>query len=137
MREGAAADRRPLNDPTPAGATDARVGVHLRKAATGHRAAPPPDKSRDRHEARPVEAHCRRWRPIPTAHAPEHFLAAADRQGYEAGVVTRFHPYQHAALALRACAGDDFAYFGRRRNGLAGDLQDDVAGLETIGGDAR
>ena len=42
------------------------------------------------------------------------FLAAADRQGYEAGVVTRFHPYQHAALALRPCAGDDFAYFGGR-----------------------
>ena len=64
--------------------------------------------------------------------------AAADWQGDEAGVVTRFHPYQHGAFTFRARACDYVAHVGRRRNGFAGNFQDHVAGGKAvIGGDAR
>src|ERR1035437_10633003 len=57
--------------------------------------------------------------------------AVADRQGDEAGVVTLLHPYQHAALAFRTRAGNHLAHVGGRRNGLAGDFQDYIAGRKT------
>jgi hypothetical protein len=45
--------RHPLNDPTPAGATDAGVGVRIGKRGGPMRPAPLPGNCRDGHKARP------------------------------------------------------------------------------------
>jgi hypothetical protein len=45
--------RHPLNDPTPAGATDARVGVRVESART-RKVRSLSENARDGHEARPV-----------------------------------------------------------------------------------
>ena len=88
IREGVAGlARHPLNDPTPAGATDARVGVL--------------EKDRDGHEARPVEVDPPAGATDASGTSPNLTCSpAADRQSDEAGVVTRFHPQQHGAFAF-------------------------------------
>jgi hypothetical protein len=136
VREGVAdLARHPLNDPTPAGATDAGVGVAYGKQMD-RQARRLSGISWDGHEARPVEVDGRRGRRLPAARPNLKTSAVADRQSDEAGVVTRFHPQQHGTFAFRARAGDFLAHVGGRGNGLAGDLQNDVAGREAvIGGD--
>ncbi len=61
----------------------------------------------------------------------------ADRDGHEAGALLGFHAHEHHALASGAGCGDCIADIGRRRDGLARNFEDHVAGLEAaLGGGA-
>ena len=95
VREGVAdLARHPLNDPTPAGATDAGVGV---LAGPGDRQAPEFGGT----GARPVPLRPfhRRGRRMPVKRPQAHSSAVADRQRDEAGALALLHPHQHGALA--------------------------------------
>ena len=93
--------RHPHRDPTPAGATDAGVGVRSRNAAVRRSL---PEFAGTGTTARPVEG-------IPPAGAtdaggsPKLISATAYRQRHEPRVVTLFHAKQHGALSFspRAC----------------------------------
>ena len=112
---GGGGDRHPLNDPTPAGATDARVGARI-----GSGSVPLPHSrsatSRDGRDARPVEVGPPAGATDAGSTSSKLLSAATKRQGDKARVVTLLHPDQHAALAFRTRAGDDITHIGRRRD---------------------
>ena len=124
MREGVAGlARHPLDDPTPAGATVAGYGVRSDRLRSGF--------CRDGPKPAPLRLHHRRGRRMPVE--PLKPLALADWQGDEAGVLTRLHANQDAALAFGTRTREDRAYVGGRGNRFASNFKDDVAGLEPIG----
>src|SRR5215813_6612822 len=62
---------------------------------------------------------------------------AAERHCDKLRGLARLHPQQHGALAALACVVERDSNVGRARYGLAGDLEDHVAGLEAaLGGRA-
>jgi hypothetical protein len=108
---GGGGTRHPLNDPTPAGATDARVGAPI-----GSGSVPLHTRSlisRDGRYARPVEVGPPAGATDASSTSSKLLLAAAKRQGDEARIVTLLHPHQHAPLAFRPRAGHDIAHIGR------------------------
>jgi hypothetical protein len=118
--------RHPLNDPTPAGATDARVGARTENDRVETRSLS--GICRDGHEARPVEGRpasggdgCRRG-------VPKLVSALTERQGDKTRVVAFLHSHQDAALALRTRIRDDRPHVSGRRNGFATHFKDHVAG---------
>ncbi len=115
VREGVAENRHPLNDPTPAGATDARVGAQVGSGSVRL----PHSRSvicRDGRDARPVEGEPPAGATDAGSTSSNLLSAAAKRQRDKARVVTLLHADQHAALAVRSRAGDDIAHIGRRRD---------------------
>ena len=133
---GGGGNHHPLRDPTPAGATDAGVGVRTESSR-----AP---KARPLSEIAGTGVTPVPLRADPPAGAteagrrPQIHSAAGERQGNETHAVTFFHSDQDAALTLRARARDKVTHVSGRRHGLAGNLEDHVASREpVVGGNAR
>src|SRR5262249_28035782 len=128
---GGGGNRHPRRDPTPAGATDAGVGVRT-ESSRAVEACPLSGNCRDGHDARPVEGRptgggggCRPAGPQ---------LASNDvrRNGNEARTFTLFHPHKDAALTFRARALNDFPHVSRRRHGLSTNLEDYIASRKPV-----
>ena len=105
---GGGGDRHPLNDPTPAGATDARVGAPIERGPCGL-AHGRFVNCRDGRDARPVEVEPPAGATDAGGTSPKLLSAATEWQGDKAHVVPFLHANQHAALAFRFGTGNDIA----------------------------
>jgi hypothetical protein len=109
VRGGVAETATPLNDSTPAGATDAGIGARTESSSAFFNARSLSGNCRDGHEARPVEGKptdggdgCRQ-------DVPKLESALDNRQGDETRIVTLLYSHQDAALTFRTCTRNNFA----------------------------
>ena len=73
------------------------------------------------------------WRPLPDPPlSGEGARKSADRHRHEVRVVGALHAHQHVVLALRLRIGKRLAQIAGVADALAGDVENDVAGLQAV-----